>query len=162
MIVKIMKIYNFVELILLIGYILNDIICRALLEEIKMNEMLREKITMALKEGRIKYAVEYVKTLINENKINVFRLNFFRFPLNFIYTARVDTVQILILIDFLMEDEVLGYDVENSCNFMFKKMWRKYSSTINRFLSSDFDDEQPRYVTFILLYINYRFIKSNA
>ena len=162
MIVKIMKLYNFAELTLLIGYILNDIICRALLEEIKMKEMLLEKITMALNEGRIKNAVEKMRKLIKENKINVFYLNIFRFPLNFIYTARIETVQILILIDFLMEDEVFEYDVENSGNPMFKKIWRNYNSAINWLLSSDFNDEQPRYVTSTLLYINYAYVKSNA
>ena len=99
MIIKIMKLYNIVEITLLIGYILNDIICRALIEEMKMKEMLLEKIIKVQNEGRIKKTVEKIRKFIKENMVNVFYLNIFRFPLNFIYTARIETVQILNLID---------------------------------------------------------------
>ena len=148
-----MLIYDAIEIMFLIGYIINDVICRIIIEEVKMIEMMIKKINKRIKYG--KKTSEKIQEILNE-KEKICGLNVFKIPLNVVYVTRHKTTTLLDNIEDYMEYAVLEHDVENHDDALFKFLWRNYERAINFLLSSEIDDEQPRYVTLMLLYIHYK------
>ena len=151
--IKIMLIYDAIEIVFLIGYIINDVFCRIIIEEIKMIEMMVKKMSTRIKYG--KKTSEKIQKILNEKR-KICDLNVFKIPLNIVYITRHKSIMLLDDIENYMEYAVLEHDVENHDDALFKFIWRNYEKAIKFLLSSEIDDEQPRYVTIMLLYIHYR------
>ena len=152
--IKIMTIYDAIEIILLIGYIINDVPCRMMFEEMKLFEMMIGKISMRIKFG--KTACKKIQERLTDGKYKVYEMNLFTIPLNITYTTRQKTKMLLDDIEDYMEYAVLHHDVEDQESVHIEIIWRNYEKAINWILSSDLEDEQPRYVSFLLLYINFK------
>ena len=154
--IKIMLIYDAIEIVFLIGYIVNDVICRMMIEEVKLIEMMVKKLSTRIKYG--KEAPKRLQKILSERKREVCALNLFKIPLNIVYVTRKKTITLIDDVENYMENATLDHDVENQDNVLFKLVWRNYERAINFLLSSEIDDEQPRYVTSMLLYINYKIL----